>query len=76
MIEQPLRHMRADHQEIMIAHFRMSPAALRAAVNIHVLAKNIVRADREPGVLAFEFQILWRHTNDAEREKVIVGSNR
>src|SRR5262245_3518588 len=54
----------------------MLAPALRASMDIHILAKYIVITNRKKSLFAFELQILRLKTDSSERVKLIVVSNR
>src|SRR5205814_8132290 len=59
-------NMRVRHQKIVISDSRVAATALCAAMDIHVLAKNVVMADREECFLAFELEILGLQPDGSE----------
>src|SRR5688572_12875548 len=60
--------VRVRHEKIVIADFRVAAAPFGAAMDIHVLAKDIMVSDRQERLLTLELQILRLKTNCSERK--------
>jgi len=71
-----VRHMCSNHEEIVIANPCVTSTAQRSAMDVDVLTKCVPFANRQKGLFAFVFEILWLDTNDAERKEAIVTVDR
>ena len=70
-------NMHIHHQEVVISYYRLPPTALRSTVDVHVLAKDVVRTDRQEGVFALELEILRLESDGAEwKETVVLADGR
>jgi hypothetical protein len=67
--------VRIHHQKIMIADTRVRAAAQGATMNIDILAKLVVRADCQIGLLAMELQILGLNADHTKWKKPIGRSD-
>ena len=67
-----VRHVHVGHEDVVIADARDAAAARGAAVHGDELAKDVAGADRQPGVLAVELEILRNLADRRERVDLAV----
>jgi hypothetical protein len=71
-----VRDVRANHEKILISNPRVPSSALRSAMDVDVLTECVAFADRQKGLFAAVFEILWLNADHAERKKAIVTVDR
>ena len=67
--------VRVSHQKIVVSDACVPTAALCAAMDIHVLAKDVVIPDREKGFLALELEILRLQPDRSEWIELVMLSD-
>src|SRR5438552_2370800 len=68
--------MHVRHQKIMVPDSGAAAAAFRAAMEVDVFAKDIVIADGEKRVFAFELQVLRLQADGSKRIELIILPDR
>jgi hypothetical protein len=68
--------VRVCHYEVVVADSRTAATAFRTPMDIHILSKDVVVADREERLFTLILQVLRRQTDRAERIKLVARSYR